>query len=52
MEGLRRYFDREYPDLSGEDKDYHISKIVKTCRIHYGRSINKLVNEVDPGIIP
>jgi hypothetical protein len=51
VEGLRRYFDREYPTLPGGDRDYHISKIVKTCRVHYGRSINKLANEVDPGIV-
>lgn len=37
--GLARYFNEKYPV---DDEDFHILSIVKVCKIHYQRSINKL----------
>jgi hypothetical protein len=39
VKGLGRYFEREYRD---HDADWHILRIVRICRVHYERSINKL----------
>ena len=45
--GLARYFEMEYPFQSGE---WHIARIVKVCRVHFFRSINKLAMHVDKSI--
>ena len=37
--GLGRYFTEKYPS---RDTSQHLLKIVKTCRVHYERSIHKL----------
>ena len=37
--GLGRYFTEKYPS---RDASQHLLKIVKTCRMHYERSIHKL----------
>ena len=39
IKGLGHYFEQEYPF---NDSDWHILRIVKTCRVHYERSIRKL----------
>jgi hypothetical protein len=39
IQGLTRYFNEKHPV---DDEDFHILSIVKTCKIHYLRSINKL----------
>jgi len=45
--GLARYFETEYPFQAGE---WHIARIVKVCRVHFLRSINKLAAHVDKSI--
>lgn len=39
IRGLARYFNEKHPM---NDEDFHILSIVKTCKVHYLRSINKL----------
>jgi hypothetical protein len=39
INGLGQYFAKEYQH---HDADWHILRIVKTCRVHYERSIRKL----------
>ena len=39
IKGLSMYFQSKYP---ADDDDYHILQIVKTCKVHYTRSIQKL----------
>lgn len=36
--GLRRYFQSKFPN---DDPDFHVVSIVKTCRVHFHRSIRK-----------
>lgn len=38
--GLGRYFATEYPAYG--DADWHVSKIVKTCAVHFKRSVFRL----------
>ena len=50
IKGLAYYFanDREYKE---HDAEWHILRIVKICRVHYERSINRLRTKgVDEGI--
>jgi hypothetical protein len=42
--GLGKYFEKEYPF---HNRQWHISRIVKVCRVHYNRSINRLMAHVD-----
>lgn len=39
IRGLARYFQSKFPN---DDKNFHILRIVKTCKVHYERSIKKL----------
>jgi hypothetical protein len=39
MKGLTRYFQSKYPN---DDKQYHILRIVKTCRVHFVRTIQDM----------
>ena len=48
--GLGRYFHQEY---QMEDADWHVLRIVRTCRVHYERSLHRLENKgIDKGIRP
>ena len=42
MKGLNRYFQSKFPN---DDKQYHILRIVKTCKVHYERSIRTLAKK-------
>lgn len=39
IKGLSSYFKSKYP---ADDDEFHILHIVKTCRVHFYRSINKI----------
>jgi hypothetical protein len=39
INGLSKYFKSKY---SADEDDFHILRIVKTCRVHFYRSINQL----------
>lgn len=42
IRGLAKYFQHKFPN---DDDDYHIRYIVKTCHVHYERSINRLARK-------
>jgi hypothetical protein len=39
IRGLDGYFQSKFPR---DDKKYHIIRIIKTCRVHFNRSVQKL----------
>jgi len=45
IKGLGRYFAQEYPP---HDADWHILRLVKTCLVHYERSVQKLLDASVP----
>lgn len=49
VKGLGLYFANEYKQ---HDMDWHISRIVKTCQVHYQRSIHELKRDGVPESIP
>jgi hypothetical protein len=50
IKGLANYFVAD-PEYMEHDADWHILRIVKICRVHYKRSIDKLkIKGVDKGI--
>ena|SRR5436190_72056 len=42
IRGLDSYFNLKYPK---DEPNYHIRKIVKTCRVHYNRAIKNLLKK-------
>jgi hypothetical protein len=49
IKGLAKYFHEKFP-LDGDNGERHILSIVKTCYVHFIRSINKLIKQgVDKG---
>jgi hypothetical protein len=42
MKGIGRYFQKEYPMKGDGTANWHTSRIVKLCQVHYERSIRKL----------
>ena len=42
LKGIGRYFQKEYPSEGDGTPEWHTSRIIKCCQVHYERSVRKL----------